>query len=465
MTGEARLWLMMGLMVAASAARAQTLPEIVTIMPTGAPSFIGAQAIPSDDGRFVLFLGTDSLPGVQCQQWYLRDLQARTTELVSRNLNGGPATCPSNLMQRHTNSADISADGSIVVFDFRAIDIHPSETTGRLRTYRYNRMTGQIDLVVADRPGWAGDGGPRIDASGTRVLLQLGYAANDFRTSVVDQGGNVLMEIANGRTQGVLWELSADGQFVVFTANLPQLPPGQQAQLVRKSVATGEEIIVSSNGGQLADSTVAQPSISADGSMVAFTSFAPSLTPGLGPQVLLWTEGSDVLEVVSRNDAGEPASVASFPDFPSVSSDGRYVAFRSRASNFPGGRDAIPSYPQVYVRDRVAGRVSLISRTASGQGALWGSSDGNCEQSGPGVLVCSLQISPRITADGSAVFFHSSSNDLFPANPRSLQAFRFDYARLVGGDFARPVPIGTFALVALLVLMLGVGVIRSRASA
>ncbi len=462
MAGTPRSWLLMGLMVAASAARAQVLPELVTIMPTGAPSFVGAQAIPSDDGRFVLFLGSDGQPGVRCHQWYLRDLQARTTELVSRNLNGGPATCPSNLNQSHTNSADISADGSIVVFDFRAIDIHPSETTGRLRTYRYNRMTGQIDPVVADRTGWLGDGGPRIDASGTRVLLQLGYAANDVRTSVVDASGNVLMEIANGRTQGVLWELSADGRFVVFTANLPQLAPGQRVQLVRKSVATGEEIIVSTNAGQYADGMVRQPTISADGSRVAFASFAQNLAPGLGQQVLLWTEGSDVLEVVSRNDAGVPGS-GPFQDSPSISADGRYVAFRSRASNFPGGADAFPSYPQIYVRDRMAGRLSLISRTASGSGARWGSSDGNCESSGPPALQCSLQISPRITADGSAVFFHSSSNDLFPANPRSLQAFRFDYARLVGGEFARPVPIGNIALVVLLVLTLGIGVIRSRA--
>jgi Tol biopolymer transport system component len=236
-------------------------------------------------------------------------------------------------------------------------------------------------------------------------------------------------------------------------------------QLVRKSVENGQEVVVSSNAGTLADSTVTQPSITADGSKVAFASFASSLTPGLGQQILLWTEGSSELEIVSRNDQGDPGFAATFQDSPSISADGRYVAFRSRAINFPGGRDAVPSYPQVYVRDRVAGRLSLISRTASGSGALLGSSDGNCEQAGPGALFCSLRISPRITADGRAVFFHSSSDDLFPANPRSLQAFRFDYARLVGGDFARPVPIGTVALVALLVLMLGIGVVRSRVSA
>jgi Tol biopolymer transport system component len=463
-----RLEWMVATLALSQATGAQIVPEPVSILPSAGVAFSGSQPIPSDDGRFVLFLGADNVTESRCEQWYLRDLRAGTTERVSRNLSGGPATCTAGLTSTHTNSADISADGSIVVFDFRAVDIHPAETAGRLRTYRLDRRTGRMDLLFPERPGWLGDGVPRMDASGTRILVQTGYAAGDVRASVVDERGTPVLEIANRFVAALRWDLSADGRFIVLGIQFPELPLGQRAQ-VRKSVDTGEEVIVSSNAGRLADSMVTQPTISADGSLGAFTSFAPSLTPGIpGPHILMWRDGAADLEIISRNSEGNPSIAATVQDLPSMSADGRYVAFRSRASNFPGGRDAFPSYPQVYVRDRVAGRLTLISRTQSGAGAAWGASDGNCEQAGPGALQCSLQLAPRMAADGSAVFFHSSSSDLHPADPnwpfgfRYPRAFRFDYASLIGNDVPRAVPLSGFAIISAFMLVLAAGLLWHR---
>ncbi len=464
---------LVGLLALSPAAHAQVLPELVSLLPTGAVSFSGSQPIPSDDGRFVLFLGTDSFPGVQCRQWYLRDLQTGTTELVSRSYRGGPASCVADQSFPHTNSADVNADGSVVVFDFRAVDIHPSDPSGRLRTYRLNRQTGMIDLVIPDRPGWLGDGGPRIDASGTRILLQLGYASNDVRTGVVDERGTPLMMFAPGRVNNVWWELSADSRFFVANVSVPELPPGQRAQLVRKSVETGEEVIVSTNAGRFADQTVTQPTISRDRSLIAFTSFALDLTPGVeGSQILLWREGSSQPEIVSRNDLGQPSITARWQDSPSLSADGRYVAFRSRTSNFPGGQDAIPSFPQVYVRDRLEGRLTLISRSAAGAGALFGSSESECERLGA-IADCGLRITPRMSADGRYVYFHSMSPDLHPADPSwpfgflYPRSFRFDYAQHIAIKFAQPVPVhpAAVAFAALVVLLAGLMWQRRSASA
>jgi hypothetical protein len=67
-------------------------------------------------------------------------------------------------------------------------------------------------------------------------------------------------------------------------------------------------------------------------------------------------------EVVGLNNAGE---VIGLNNWPSVSNDGRYVAFESRAPNIVPGDS--PDTPDVFVRDRQAGETILVSNDASGR--------------------------------------------------------------------------------------------------
>jgi Tol biopolymer transport system component len=93
---------------------------------------------------------------------------------------------------------------------------------------------------------------------------------------------------------------------------------------------------------------------------------------------------------VSLNSAGGQSTAYSIR--PSVSEDGRFVAFESRAALTPN--DMNGDQFDVYVRDRLLGTTELISVTPAGVAGNWGSH------------------SPRISADGYRVAFFSDASDI-----------------------------------------------------
>jgi putative cell wall-binding protein/Tol biopolymer transport system component len=93
--------------------------------------------------------------------------------------------------------------------------------------------------------------------------------------------------------------------------------------------------------------------------------------------------------------AGDSESVS-----PSISSDGRYVVFVSRATNL-GEFRSNGFHDQIYLRDAVAGTTSMISVSGAGEG------NGNSS-------------SPSISADGSAVAFVTNSTNLTAGVPTGI---------------------------------------------
>ncbi len=78
-------------------------------------------------------------------------------------------------------------------------------------------------------------------------------------------------------------------------------------------------------------------------------------------EVIGWTPpcaGTCTTEVISVGSSGQPAS--GYNDFPTVSADGRYVAFVSDSPDILGSP---PPSNQVFVRDRVAGVTKLVTDT------------------------------------------------------------------------------------------------------
>src|SRR4051794_12483462 len=144
------------------------------------------------------------------------------------------------------------------------------------------------------------------------------------------------------------------------------------------AAGTTERVSVSSTGVQgNGDST--GPAFSADGHVVAFVSDANDLVPGdtngnhcrpgflCGDDVFVRDLATRATERVSVSSGGAQGNDVSFS--PAVSTDGRFVAFRSFASNLvPGDTNATDD---VFVRDRQAGtteRVSLSSTGVQGDG-------------------------------------------------------------------------------------------------
>jgi Tol biopolymer transport system component len=133
------------------------------------------------------------------------------------------------------------------------------------------------------------------------------------------------------------------------------------------------------------------PSISADGRYVAFESFASDLLPGGNAgygQVYLWDRATDALTLISHRADGTPGASQSL--HPTISADGRYVAFQSSA-----GLAGLPpsGSPELWRWDRQQDSLArLTSGSLDAQGVLF----------------------PAISADGSAIAFASGSTNVGP---------------------------------------------------
>jgi len=136
------------------------------------------------------------------------------------------------------------------------------------------------------------------------------------------------------------------------------------------------------------------PFISSNGRFVVFidSGLLPSDTNGL--QAYLYDRELDLLELVSQTAAGGSAdrevSLPANAGAKAVSEDGRYVVFRTLATNLPG----IPpgnTYRHIYIRDRVNGTTNLVSRSTAGVAGNQGStSDFTIASDGWGVLFNSI---------------------------------------------------------------------------
>jgi Tol biopolymer transport system component len=163
--------------------------------------------------------------------------------------------------------------------------------------------------------------------------------------------------------------ISPDGRLVAFESsatNLPGAGPDQQVYL--RDRGTGETILISktSSGDPATGGGSHNPSISVDGRFVAFDSYATNLPESIGPtysQVYIHDRQTGATELVSKTTGGAKAE-GGFSDDASISGDGRFVLFESKARNLPGalkdGQD------QIYLRDLQQGTLRLVSKTTDG---------------------------------------------------------------------------------------------------
>jgi len=193
---------------------------------------------------------------------------------------------------------------------------------------------------------------------------------------------------------------------VVFESDASNLVPGDtngryDIFLRDRQTDTTTRLSVSSAGTQGNDSSLA-PSISADGRYVVFESDASNLVPGdtNGRYDIFLrdrqTGTTTRLNVSSTGTQGNGVSGR-----PSISADGRYVAFNSDASNLvPGdtnGRN------DIFLRDRQTGTTTRLSVSSTGvQG------DGH-------------SYDPFISADGRYVAFNSHATTLVPGDTNGKQ--------------------------------------------
>ncbi len=218
---------------------------------------------------------------------------------------------------------------------------------------------------------------------------------------------------ANGSS---FWpSVTADGHFVAFHSDASNLVDGDDNGYIDvfvKDTDTGETRLISSNAeGVPGNGDSKQPSFSADGRYVAFTSEASNLVQG---DDNICTDGesewncSDVFVKDLRTGEVERVSTASdgtqgdwFSHQPSISGDGRYVAFTSYASNLVfddadtcGSAESPRNCADIFIKDRQTGRTWRASVTPEG---VQGNGDST---------------EPAISTDGNYVTFTSDADNL-----------------------------------------------------
>jgi len=365
------------------------------------------------DGTIAVFYSdaTDLVRGDvnQARDVFWRDRVNNTTELVSVNSDGVQANGPSHAQG---DAPAVSADGQTIAFYSQGTNLVADDTNDAADVFVRLRATSTTERVSVATGGTQGNGAsqnPSIDADGQLVAFQ------SLASNLVDGDNNNLSDIfvrdrINGTTVRVCDavepnggsntpSISPDGRYVAFSSaatNLVADDHNSHLDIFVCDRTTGAIDLVSVNsaGGQGNGDSIL-PAISEGGRFVAFKSLADNLVPddrnGL-VDVFVRDREAGTTKRVSVSYVGGDANDVSFP--PSISCDGRFVAFGSAASNIL--RNDTNNLASVFVRDIVNDTTFLVDLNDRGQ-----QSNG-----------ATLDIPPAISCDAQQVGFASFGSNL-----------------------------------------------------
>ena len=168
----------------------------------------------------------------------------------------------------------------------------------------------------------------RLVALACAVLTMTAGCAWIREVSVAPSGAS-----GNGAADGSTPAVSADGRYVAFGSDATNLVAGADGGLfVRDTSAATTTVASVRSDGSFGWGT--DPAISANGRYVAFVSDDPAMVPGLSgghDQVFVRDRFAKTTRLVSMKATGVPGNDDS--EAPSISGDGRIVAYESDASN------------------------------------------------------------------------------------------------------------------------------------
>src|SRR5262245_34931582 len=338
----------------------------------------------SSSGRYVVFvsLASNLVPGDRngAADVFVRDRRTGTTHCASVASNGARGNRDSG-----ANGVSISADGRFVVFGSLATNMVPLDTNASEDIFVRDLVSGITKRVSVDSAGLQGNGsctGASMTPDGRYVLFAsiannlvpsgTGYEDIFVRDLVLETTTRVSVDSTGAQSDGhsLGASISADGRYVAFGSNATNLVAldtnGRGDAFVRDLVSgTTERVSVDSAGAQ-ANGESFEPSISADGRFVAFVSVASNLVPGDTngwADIFVRDRESGTTERVSLDSRGAQGNDGS--GGPSISADGRFVAFGSFASNF-ARRDKTQDW-DAFVRDRLTGVTLRASVDPSGR--------------------------------------------------------------------------------------------------
>ncbi|HEX5219283.1 MAG TPA: hypothetical protein VFZ59_06920 [Verrucomicrobiae bacterium] len=386
---------------------ANGVTELLSRRATAAPpvTAMGRSAVVtspvSADGRFVLFASTARhLTGddtKSLENLFVRDLWSGSNQMVSVNLDGSAAGNGFN------STPSLSGDGRWAVFQHASATIAAGDTNAFADIFMRDLWHGTNLLVSRAWNGGGANGfsvNPRVSSNGQFVVFQSvarniapldsNFSIDVFVRDLLAQtniaisvnpltGQCVGAQASSGTTDETPYPplITPDGSWVVLwsTVNLTtNAAPVGSPGLYAKHVQTGQSLVlgIPTNGVIRAGNNTA--TLSPGGRFVAFTTTNNFV---------------GVFDFVTQTNA----FVLNYGKDPTLSADGRWLAFESRATNWgitPGN-----NVSDVFVLDRQSNAVRLVSSS------LLGTASGN----GPSTT-------PLISGDGRFVVFQSKASDL-----------------------------------------------------
>ncbi|MEZ0284876.1 MAG: calcium-binding protein [Thermoleophilia bacterium] len=400
----------------------------------------------SADGRYVaLASDANNLAGPQLTDTpdvFLRDMVAGTTTLVSRGAD--PALGPSY-------DPAISADGSRVAFTSEAGNLSDDDASFPDVFVRDLRTNATILVSRSDGAAGAGLDGisnlPAISADGRFVAFvsdgdapgAVGGVSNVFVRDLALNTTVLASRAPNGAggdRSSSAPAISADGRYVAFLSDATNLSTEDAAVrgvFVRDLVAETTTLVSRATGpsGAPASGESLSPSISADGTRVAFATGSPNLSGGEdlpGSDVFVRDLAASATILVSRatGPTGPPADAPASD--PVIAADGRSVAFRSGATNLSA--EDLDGVIDVFARDLSAHATTLVSRAAGAAGASGNAPSGE----------------PSISSSGRYVAFSSDADNLSGADSDGWSnVFRRDVAGVAGAVAPPSSPVAAAA--------------------
>jgi Tol biopolymer transport system component len=369
-------------------------------------SFLKGTSATSGTGRFVAFqsAATNLVAGDTngVSDIFVHDRKTGETRRVSVSSSGAEANGSSL-------ASAISANGRYVAFLSDATNLVAGDTNGVSDIFVRDRSAGTTRRVSVSSAGLEANGAsstPSISADGDHIVFEsiaTNLVAGDSNGQqdifVRDRSSRktrrVSISSAGTQANGFSAEpsISSDGNVVAFYSGASTLVSGDSNGLwdvfIRIRTAGKTRRVSVSSAGAQGNGVSLDPAIAANGRFVAFTSVATNLVGGdsnVSADIFVRDRKTGETRRVSVSSAGVQGDNSS--NTPTISADGRYVAFRSLATNLVAGDTN--GADDVFVRDRSAGRTRRVSVAFDGAQANGDSLSAKIAGSGRFVAFSSL---------------------------------------------------------------------------
>jgi len=345
------------------------------------------------------------------------------TELVSLALSGEQGN-------GNAHAPALSGDGRYVAFLSEASNLVPGDTNEQVDVFVYDRWRSVVERVSVSTLGEQGDGEPSrpaISADGRYVVFSSD--ATNLVPNDTNNGSDVFVhdrqigettrlsitssgEQADGPSFTRRPAISADGRYVVFFSHAHNLVANDNNEAsdvyVRDRQAGLTWLISKSISGLQGNGDSEYPTISANGRYVAFYSRADNLVENDTNAALdVFRHDLQTGETIRVSVASDGSQGNGDSDLPAISGDGRFVAFFSFASNLVV--NDTNNTGDIFIHDCQTGETTRVSVSTHG-----GQSDG-------------LSDVPSLSADGRFVSFYSYASNLVNGDTNQrLDVFRHD---------------------------------------